>query len=378
MQRHMNCTILYVSTCAQVAWATQHDACKLKLGAYSSALLLDWHLPDNTAYESHGIYILLPSLPPSLSPLLLHRGGALLALQNRLLNMTPEEVLSNLTSLMLTSRARGATKALSNGGAQAAALLAGVFETSHAGAIALMAAAAPTQLAEALRGSLSEYLVPEKLQAHSASDKAEQAACAEVISGLLAVGAPFVGAASGAPGAASGVPSSSWLLPLLGQAMCGTSLDMADAWALGLRYALRGLLDGLDPVARLARTSRTAPGVQEVLPALAAGMDREGLLSAVDTVLRLALSGGALPAADAASTGQQQQGSGSGEVGNPGSMGGSIGMGLHGATGIKRLKYVSAVVSELAALDPSMDLPLPVRGEESACFYDHHNMTSSI
>ncbi len=85
----------------------------------------------------------------------------------------------------------------------------------------------------ALRPSLEALTRPERfLAAANSSDKAELAAAAEAVAGILASGAPWAPAAEGGGG---GGGDGGWAVAALGAALRGTSLDMADAWAVAYR-----------------------------------------------------------------------------------------------------------------------------------------------
>lgn len=72
-------------------------------------------------------------------------------------------------------------------------------------------------------------LICPSAQVINTHDKAQQAACAEIVAGLLSSGAAFV---EPTDGTSSG---SSWLLPLLEGALRTSTLEMADCWAVAVR-----------------------------------------------------------------------------------------------------------------------------------------------
>lgn len=103
----------------------------------------------------------------------------------------------------------------------------GLFEVSHARLIRLMALLCPAELSAALQQPLSSRLAAFPTPS-GPQEKAEVAAVAESLAGLLAAAAPTAAAGGGGGGAAG------WAVPLLREALAGSSLEMSDAWSAAL------------------------------------------------------------------------------------------------------------------------------------------------
>ncbi|GIL93202.1 hypothetical protein Vretifemale_20641, partial [Volvox reticuliferus] len=161
------------------------------------------------------------------------RGAGLLDLQRRVLNMTFEEMAGGVASLPLERLARWPNDGL----AVPAAVAEGAFVVRHARLVHLLAAAAPAEMLLALKDPLEVLTAPDRLTtAGDGADKAEMAAAAEVLAGLLASGAPWVAtAATDAGGGGGGGGGGGWVLAALARAVRGTSLDMSESWALSYR-----------------------------------------------------------------------------------------------------------------------------------------------
>ncbi|MEW5319322.1 MAG: hypothetical protein WDW38_010482 [Sanguina aurantia] len=121
------------------------------------------------------------------------------------------------------------------------AVRAGLFLITHAQLIHMVSLTAPHAALAAFRPVLTQLLALDKMQVHNTHDKAQQAACAEIMAGLLSSGAAFVEPTDG------GSSGSSWLLPLLEGALRTSTLEMADCWAVAVRFAVKGLLDEAVP-----------------------------------------------------------------------------------------------------------------------------------
>ena len=69
-------------------------------------------------------------------------------------------------------------------------------------------------------------------KASATAGKAEQAACAETIAGLLAAGSEPDAVSTPMGSSLGPPPAQGWLLSLLGQAMSGTTLEMSRSWSV--------------------------------------------------------------------------------------------------------------------------------------------------
>jgi hypothetical protein len=108
----------------------------------------------------------------------------------------------------------------------------GLFEVSHARLVRLMAALCPAEMSAALQQPLTSRLAAFPTPS-GPQEKAEVAAVAETLAGLLAAAAPAAAAAAGGVGSSSG-GDAGWAVSLLQEALVGSSLEMSDAWSAAL------------------------------------------------------------------------------------------------------------------------------------------------
>ncbi|WIA33391.1 hypothetical protein OEZ86_006527 [Tetradesmus obliquus] len=150
-----------------------------------------------------------------------------------LLGMTAEEVLAAMVAAAVEKADRWPAE-----GGRPTATTDGLFEVSHARLIRLMALLCPAELSAALQQPLSSRLAAFPTPS-GPQEKAEVAAVAESLAGLLAAAAPTAAAAAGGGG---GGGAAGWAVPLLREALAGSSLEMSDAWSAALWYILDHLL----------------------------------------------------------------------------------------------------------------------------------------
>jgi hypothetical protein len=100
----------------------------------------------------------------------------------------------------------------------------GLFEVSHARLVRLMALLCPAELTAALQQPLTSRLAAYPTPS-GPQEKAEVAAVAESLAGLLA---------AAAPAAAAGGVDAGWAVALLRETLVGSSLEMSDAWSAAL------------------------------------------------------------------------------------------------------------------------------------------------
>jgi hypothetical protein len=105
----------------------------------------------------------------------------------------------------------------------------GLFEVSHARLVRLMAALCPAEMSVALQEPLTSRLAAFPTPS-GPQEKAEVAAVAETLAGLLAAAAPAAAAGVGSSGGGDG----GWAVSLLREALVGSSLEMSDAWSAAL------------------------------------------------------------------------------------------------------------------------------------------------
>jgi hypothetical protein len=196
-------------------------------------------------------------------------------------------------------------------------------------------------------------------------DKAEQAAAAEVMAGLLASGAPWAAPQAGTSGSGSGSDTRTWFRDLLARQLASSSLEMSEAWAVSLRYGVRGLVDMCVPPAGLY----LSPGVKAVmttpLPKPLITLPQETAVPALGVVVETILASGppaaapAPPAAGAGSSTPPPAGTAAAQAPS-GDVSTTVGGSSTPAT-LKRLRYIHQVARELTALSPARGLPAPVR-----------------
>eukprot|EP00878_Enallax_costatus_P008919 GHUV01009325.1.p1 GENE.GHUV01009325.1~~GHUV01009325.1.p1 ORF type:complete len:859 (+),score=405.44 GHUV01009325.1:948-3524(+) len=205
-------------------------------------------------------------------------------------------------------------------GGRPAATTDGLFEISHARLVRLLATLCPQQLCQALQQPLTQ-----RLQQYTApsgpSEKAEVAAVAETLAGLLAAAAPVA--------AGSSSSSSSWAISLLKDALGSSTLDMSDAWSAAVWYVVDHLLDAVTAAGGSSSTS----GGNDAAGAAAMEVEELGGAAALPAAVMLqqVLSTvlAAVPGAGAAAG--QQQGGGSAASASPGGV---------LTSDVKRLKYL--------------------------------------
>ncbi|KAG2431096.1 hypothetical protein HXX76_009627 [Chlamydomonas incerta] len=293
------------------------------------------------------------------------RGAGMLSLQQRLMNMTFEEMAGGLAGMTMDRLCRWpADNAFSP-----PAVGDGSFVVKHARLVQLLAAAAPEQMLRTLRPRLEALTTSERLAAaSSSSDKCEMAAAAEALAGLVASGAPWAAAAAAAAAggeAAGGGGGGGWAVAALGRAVRATSLDMAGSWALSYRFAVRGMLDALCPERLHAIISPAAlPGgaapPRPLLAAALAAAPPAAAAAALGDLLRLTIAPPPSTAAAGAgaTAGAAAAGSAATAEAGAGSSGSSGFSGLAGQ--LKRLRCVGEVVRELVGVDPSKAPPAQV------------------
>ena len=287
------------------------------------------------------------------------RGGGLLAMQARLLNMTFEEMISKVLHASMDQHQRWPPAD------SPAGIKDGMFVVSHARLVLLLSTAAPSEMVAAMRPFLEAGLVPGKLQEMSnTSDKAEQAALAETMAGLLACGAyqqaavagggcSSGGVGSGSSGfgsssaaAAGGNGGSGWLLKCLALALRGTTLELSESWAVAMRFGVRGLLRGLVAPPPQATQGGSVPWSSRAASPLPSTLSRADALDALRLLLDMVLGKDGLGGADL-----PEAKAGAGEAG------GAL---RELPTEVKRLKYMQQCVKELCGLDPAHQLPAQV------------------
>ncbi|EFJ46867.1 hypothetical protein VOLCADRAFT_92605 [Volvox carteri f. nagariensis] len=351
------------------------------------------------------------------------RGAGLLALHQRVLRMTFEELAGGLASVPLERLSKWPNDGLPT----PAAVMEGLFAVRHARLVQLLAAAAPEEMLSALRGHIELLTAAGHVTATGGEggDKAEMATAAEVLAGLIASGAPWVaadggtagGAGSSGAGAGGGV-GGGWAVAALARAISGTNLDMSETWALSYRYvvqqcstpfatsyifsscirilkgipytgipthppalvrlyAVRGILDGLVPEGPSAAADRR-PLLPR--PPLAAGLTDGTLVTALGDLLRLTVpSPLAPPPVTAAASTLAAEADVNAAAGGSTAVTASGGGGGGGMPArIKRLRCVGAVVRELTRLDPCNELPLPVRLFWRGLLDELHSVSSSL
>ncbi|GFR44376.1 hypothetical protein Agub_g5594, partial [Astrephomene gubernaculifera] len=222
----------------------------------------------------------------------------------------------------------------------------------------------------------------------SISDKAEVAAAAEALAGLIASGAPWAdldgggeggGGGGNGDGSGGGGGGGGWAVAALRRALRGSSMETCECWALAYRFAIRGLLDGLFPDRLrpvMPPDSNEMPWDQRTTappppppprPVLAGGLTAEVTAAALGDLLGLTVP----LAATAAKPGSGTTGDtaevaaamAAATVGDGGGGGGDVesvivpgGGGLPAQ--LKRLRCVAAAVRELSGVQ--------LRGEEEA------------
>lgn len=199
-------------------------------------------------------------------------------------------------------------------------------------------------------------------------DKSEQAAAAETMAGLLASGAPWAAAAaaSQSSGGVDGDPRA-WVTDLLSRQLASSSLELSEAWAVSLRYGVRGLVDMCVPVTGLYLSPGVKAIVTSPLPQPLITLPKESAVSALGVVVDTILSSGppaATPAAPAAagasSTPASATPAAQQPAGDAGVTSSTVGGSSTPAT-LKRLRYIHQVARELTTLSPARGLPAPVR-----------------
>ncbi|KAF8058035.1 proteasome activator subunit 4 [Scenedesmus sp. PABB004] len=292
-------------------------------------------------------------------------GGAPGGLLSGLLGMTAEEVMGAMVAAAVERFDRWPSE-----GGRPAATLDGLFEISHARLVRLLATLCPAEALSALREPLAA-----RLAAHPApngpGEKAEAAAVAEALAGLLASAAPAA-AGGGADGGGG------WALALLRDALNSATLEMSDAWGAALWYALDALLDA---PAGSPRQSRAGDGAAppadggvasdalDVRDAPAAAMLQQ-LLGVIMAAVPGAAAGGAAAAAAAALAGAAAAaapgtpGAGEAPAADRSGAGGAL------PSDLKRLKYLLHCLPPIrrrgtlgtAGLDAALGVPTPEAG----------------
>lgn len=253
-------------------------------------------------------------------------GGGIAALQQQLMSMTFEEIITKVVQASVDRYHRWP-----DGEDKPAAMKDGLFEVGHARFVASLAAAAPCQVVVAFKEPLQQLMTDKVLGGSlggSGGDKAEHVTCAEVCAGLLGSGAPWREGADG-----------SWVVAALEGGLHACHLELADCWSLALRYGVRGLLE-LSGLMTKEEGLSPAASSHTVIDAATAESALCGLLDMV-----LALPGSNL-----------EGGSGAlGVISGPA----GVASGLVAQT--KYLKYLRAAVAELRYCGPIASLPPRVR-----------------
>ncbi|KAG2489806.1 hypothetical protein HYH03_011755 [Edaphochlamys debaryana] len=304
------------------------------------------------------------------------RGAGMLAMQQRLLNMTFEEMAGALAAVALERLAGWPN----DGMAAPPALAEGAFVVKHARFVQLMAAAAPAEVLAALRPSLEALTAPERLAtAANSTEKSELAAAAEALAGLLAAGAPWAPAVTAA--AAGGGEGGGWAVAAMGRALRSTSLEMADSWAVSYRFAVRGLLDALIPTRLYPAAPPTPDGAVPPAPLAAPGLVGDPAATSAALAELLALT---VPSAAAAAAAVGPAAASAGDAAAAAGVAAAAAVAAEAAGGggglprqLKRLRCVGQAVRELCSLEPQGPLPLPVRLFWSGALSELSGLTSS-
>lgn len=184
-------------------------------------------------------------------------------------------------------------------GGRPAATTDGLFEISHARLVRLLATLCPTQLCEALEQPLTQ-----RLQQHPApsgpAEKAEVAAVAETLAGLLAAAAPVAAAGSASSS------SNSWAIRLLKNALSSSTLEMSDAWGAAVWYAVDHLLDSVTATGSNSKDSSSNGGAAAMEVEELGGAASSPAAVMLQQVLNIVLA--AVPGASTAAQQQQQPG----------------------------------------------------------------------
>ncbi|GMH44904.1 hypothetical protein BSKO_12861 [Bryopsis sp. KO-2023] len=115
------------------------------------------------------------------------------------------------------------------------AMLDGSFDLPNARVVEAVAAIVPFEFLSSIREPAEKLL--EVMQSHS-SEQADQSALAELLSGIIASGAPWV-----QPKNSSKTPWEDWIKEFTKAVLGSAPLELSGAFALSMRSGVRGLLD---------------------------------------------------------------------------------------------------------------------------------------